>query len=444
MKTSAISNLPVNTGASQSVKPDSPSESSFGQMFSREIQNRSKPSEPQRTRAKESNASESQVKTNQAGSSDKPAAPAGEKTASVAKDTTKTDRESAAESASRPSDVEETAAADAPAELLALVAQLNQIVAPPAAGQKTGEADAANDTETTEPDLSLLADGKQQAADTTIALASTATQLASAGNQPAMPKPVSPDTALQAAPAGKPASLPPEALPAEAQAGETLAPAADAKASATQVDGGKSAAQAGFAAAVQAAAAEAKAGKTTQENTPSAAPVTSASLPPVQAQPVQQAQQLAAAVPEASNHIAPRVGNPGWDQAVGQKVVWMVSGGIQSASLILNPPELGPLQVVLSVSNNEATAEFTAAQPEVRQALETAMPKLREMLGDAGIQLGGASVNAGNPNHQQNGFGQQSRSRQNGDHGDDAAEATAPVTATKVISAGEGLVDTFA
>jgi flagellar hook-length control protein FliK len=36
----------------------------------------------------------------------------------------------------------------------------------------------------------------------------------------------------------------------------------------------------------------------------------------------------------------------------------------------LNPPDLGPLQVVLSVNKDQATAAFSSAAPEVRQALE--------------------------------------------------------------------------
>jgi flagellar hook-length control protein FliK len=103
----------------------------------------------------------------------------------------------------------------------------------------------------------------------------------------------------------------------------------------------------------------------------------------------------------ASNQLQARVGSQAWDQQLGQKVVWMVAGGDQSATLTLNPPDLGPLQVVLNVSNDQASASFTAAQPEVRQALENALPKLKEMMSEAGIQLGQASVSAGDPGQQQ-------------------------------------------
>ncbi|MGN6703612.1 MAG: flagellar hook-length control protein FliK, partial [Burkholderiaceae bacterium] len=132
-------------------------------------------------------------------------------------------------------------------------------------------------------------------------------------------------------------------------------------------------------------------------------------LPEALPAPLQQAAATVAAAAAGAigatgagaDRLAPQVGTPAWDQALGQKIVWMVGSAQQTASLSLNPPDLGPLQVVLSVSNTQASATFVAAQPEVRQALEAAMPRLRDMMSDAGIQLGQASVNAGMPNGQQ-------------------------------------------
>ena len=147
--------------------------------------------------------------------------------------------------------------------------------------------------------------------------------------------------------------------------------------------------------------------------------------------------------------LTPHVGTPAWDHALGQKVVWMAAGALQSASLTLNPPELGPVQVVINVSNDQASASFTAAQPEVRQALEAAMPRLKEMLGDAGITLGQASVNAGNPN-QYGAADQQSGNSARHGKGDGGIGQEPPHTdpiklsPTRIGSSGTGLVDTFA
>ena len=163
--------------------------------------------------------------------------------------------------------------------------------------------------------------------------------------------------------------------------------------------------------------------------------------------PLQQAafnaQALAA---HPTDKLTPQVGTPGWDQALGQKVVWMVAGAQQSATLSLNPPDLGPLQIVLNVSNSQATATFTAAQPEVRQALEAALPRLREMLGDAGIQLGQATVGSGSPNSNWGSGGEQSQhgTARAGESAGDALAMPLRTSRIQAISGGLGLVDTFA
>ena len=170
------------------------------------------------------------------------------------------------------------------------------------------------------------------------------------------------------------------------------------------------------------------------------APVAQASINPTQFN--------AAAL--AVEQIAPRVGNPGWDKAVGQKVVWMVGEGLQSAELTLNPPDLGPLQVVLKVSNDQASASFSSNQPEVREALEASLPRLKQMLSDAGVQLSGFSVNSQAPGQGQSGqgFSQQQTgsnsriSRLGNDAVDNTISTTASSTATPV-KVNNGLVDTF-
>lgn len=140
--------------------------------------------------------------------------------------------------------------------------------------------------------------------------------------------------------------------------------------------------------------------------------------------------------------LTPAVGTPAWDQALGQKIVWMAQGGEQSASLTMNPPDLGPMQVVLSVSNNQATVDFMAAQPEVRQALEAALPRLREMMSESGIQLGQANVSAGG---QQQFAGSDGGGRSGGRGNADHGGAEAPQLRQGVVKiARDGAVDTFA
>lgn len=105
-------------------------------------------------------------------------------------------------------------------------------------------------------------------------------------------------------------------------------------------------------------------------------------------------QTATSAVPAADPHktIATPLTSEHWANDFSQKINWMVSGREQVAELHLNPPDLGPLNVVLKISENQATALFTSPHSAVREAVENAMPKLREMLADNGIMLGNATV----------------------------------------------------
>ena len=153
--------------------------------------------------------------------------------------------------------------------------------------------------------------------------------------------------------------------------------------------------------------------------------------------------QAAGAVP--TDRLSARVGTPAWDNQVGQKVIWMVGGEEQSATLELNPPDLGPVQVVLNVSNDMASVTFSSQQLEVRQALENSLPRLREMMSESGIALGNASVNSGNNGNEQQGQQGSGRSGNGGGAGggDSAVAEVTPRQRTSILG-GAGAVDTFA
>jgi flagellar hook-length control protein FliK len=163
---------------------------------------------------------------------------------------------------------------------------------------------------------------------------------------------------------------------------------------------------------------------------------------PTHQNPLDALQSLGAGRP--TEKLSPHVGTPAWDQALGQKIVWMVAGSQQSASLTLNPPDLGPLQVVLNVSNEQASATFISAQPEVRQAIEAALPKLREMMGEAGIQLGQTNINAGSGS-QQDSSGEQNRpSPSSFAHGKSLVDTPTTTAVPSGTKTRQGLVNTFA
>lgn len=146
----------------------------------------------------------------------------------------------------------------------------------------------------------------------------------------------------------------------------------------------------------------------------------------------------------ASSKLSPTVGSTAWNQALGDKVVWMAAGAQQTATLTLNPPNMGPLQIVLNLSNEQATASFFSAQPEVRQALEAAFPRLKEMMNEAGIQLEQATVSADTPRQHNSSDRQAHPSASAFTGAETGITSGAQALHVPVQQSGRGLIDTFA
>lgn len=87
--------------------------------------------------------------------------------------------------------------------------------------------------------------------------------------------------------------------------------------------------------------------------------------------------------------------SPEWSREAAQVVRVMLTEKVSEAELRVNPPELGPIDVVVKVEGDATTITFTANSPETRSLLELHLPKLREALDAAGLQLADASVNSG-------------------------------------------------
>ncbi len=59
----------------------------------------------------------------------------------------------------------------------------------------------------------------------------------------------------------------------------------------------------------------------------------------------------------------------------------------QSMQLRLSPPELGALQIDVSIKNGALTAQLRAESPEARKALEDSLPQLKQSLSDQGMSI---------------------------------------------------------
>ena len=149
--------------------------------------------------------------------------------------------------------------------------------------------------------------------------------------------------------------------------------------------------------------------------------------------------------PGSQPTVATPLGAHGWAEDFSQKIRWVSTQQNQFAELRLNPPNLGPLDVILKISDNQATALFASPHGAVRDAVENALPKLREILADNGIMLGNTTISDQSPRERNmGGFMNQDSgtAAQRGAHlsADDETTAAQTVTARRH----NGMVDTFA
>lgn len=187
----------------------------------------------------------------------------------------------------------------------------------------------------------------------------------------------------------------------------------------------------------------------------SAAPPTANASPespsPATATPTALAAPISPVAPAAENSAAApmpsmlgRLEQPGWTDELGQRLTWMIGNHRQQAELVLSPPHLGHLEVSLKLAGDQASASFISSHPAVRETLEQALPRLREILSQAGVTLGQTHVGAEQR--------QYSSHREHSATADFATRAPSSELSTMPTvggmmqprSSGRGMVDTFA
>lgn len=266
----------------------------------------------------------------------------------------------------------------------------------------------------------------------------------------AMPMPADPAAALpttaapalasdgSALPAAAPATNP--TLPADAPATATTTPvAADAKPAATSADD----------ATALPLPEMILPGKRSErgEGSDVAAVGDRASTPLLHAPAAAAVQDLKAAL-AAGNAIfngeptpKPVLGDDGFDQAIGARLGWLADQKIGHAHIRLSPDDMGPVDVRLQLNGDKVHASFSSPHVDVRQALESSLPRLRELLGEQGFQLAHADVGHQSPGGDGNAPGQPGGSGIIGDGEPTPGEAS--VSSAQLIRQ-RGLLDAYA
>lgn len=80
-------------------------------------------------------------------------------------------------------------------------------------------------------------------------------------------------------------------------------------------------------------------------------------------------------------------GQSGWANMVAERSAMMAAQSIKFAELQLDPPELGPLMVKVSVNQDQAIVSFVASNAQVKEALDQSLVRLKEMLEEQGLDL---------------------------------------------------------
>lgn len=86
--------------------------------------------------------------------------------------------------------------------------------------------------------------------------------------------------------------------------------------------------------------------------------------------------------------------SPEWSREFGAQVTLFVSRKESQAEIRVNPPELGPVDVRIGFDGDKVSVAFAANPAETRQAIQDALPQLRELLAERGLSLGNTTVGA--------------------------------------------------
>ena len=86
------------------------------------------------------------------------------------------------------------------------------------------------------------------------------------------------------------------------------------------------------------------------------------------------------------------VQSPEFRELLGSQISLLAKDGVQSAELHLNPAEMGPVSVQITLDGTQARVDFGADSAQTRHIIEAGLPELASALRDAGLTLSGGGV----------------------------------------------------
>ena len=171
------------------------------------------------------------------------------------------------------------------------------------------------------------------------------------------------------------------------------------------------------------------------------APTPAATENPQLHTPARAAELLQAAQPYAGKSASLPLAQPEvFAERINQQLSVMISNNAHHARIAVNPPQLGPVEVRVSVVGDEVTVHLAASHAATREALEDALPRLRTAFTDSGMTLGESGVFNELPERSQ-AHAAQEGSDDGGSNGGDgeSADALLPLRVVRL-----GLIDLYA
>ncbi len=109
----------------------------------------------------------------------------------------------------------------------------------------------------------------------------------------------------------------------------------------------------------------------------------------------------------AQQLLQPLAGQEQFAKGLGDRLTLLAGNGLQAARIQLHPAQLGALDVRIELDENQARVWFHAQHAATREALEQAMPRLRELFASQGMELLDAGVSGGQEQNAENHAAQQ-------------------------------------
>lgn len=158
----------------------------------------------------------------------------------------------------------------------------------------------------------------------------------------------------------------------------------------------------------------------------------------------------AAPSPMAAYNISAPLGSDAWQASISQHSLRLAANGDGEARLTLHPRELGQIQISMKLdASHQAQLHFVSPHAHVRDAIEAALPQLRQAFAAGGLALGQSSVGYQSSPHSSGQFSDEARpGRRLVDEasvvGGDALTMTPVAETQRLLRPLAGGVDTFA